>query len=134
VPREAVIWAAYAGASFQPPANLPPNFGNVFKVLNSVESGSAYMDLRLGLAAKATGSAETDAQAKELHDAVQGLLGFARVGFQKGNASMQKLLDGVRVTQERQNVNVYVDAPEEALGQLLTLLPGQTQKGLPRLK
>jgi len=117
IPREAVIWSAYAGG-FEPPKGIPPNFANLVKVLNSIESGSFYLDLRLGLKGKATGSAPTDPAAKELHDALRGLLGFARLGITKGRADMQHLLDGVRVTQDGRNVNVYVDAPEEALEQL----------------
>jgi len=134
VPREAVIWSAYAGG-FEMPKDTPPNFANLGKVLSSVESGSFYLDLRLGLAGKATGTAPTDAGAKELNDALRGLLGFARLGITKGKADMQHLLDGVRVTQEGRNVNVYVDAPEEALGQLADVWLGQTQqKSLPRRK
>jgi hypothetical protein len=108
--------------------------GNLVKVLNSIESGSFYMDLRLGLAAKAAGSSATDASAKELGDALRGLLGFARLGTGKGNAAMGKFLDGIRVTQEGRNVNVYVDAPEEALGQMMDLWLGQARGLLPQLK
>ncbi len=131
IPRAAVIWSAYAGAPMAMPKDLPPNMTNIFKILNSVESGSFYMDLRLGLAAKASGSASTDAGAKELHDALRGLIGFARLGATKGNPAMGKLLDGVRVTQEGRDVNVYVDAPEEALGQLADLWMGQARELLP---
>jgi hypothetical protein len=132
VPREAVIWSVYAGAPIEPPADLPPNSNNLIKVLNSIESGSAYMDLRLGLAAKATGSAGNGPAAKELHDALRGLLGLARAGFPKTGAPMQKLLEGVRVTQDGRNVNLYVDAPEEAFAQVLDLWMGQTRPRLPR--
>jgi hypothetical protein len=125
VPKEAVIWSAYAGAPMAAPKGLPPNMDNLVKILNSVESGSFYMDLRLGLAAKAIGSSPTDAAARELHDAIRGLVGFARLGNGKDNPAMQKLLDGVRVTKEGRNVNVYVDAPEEALGQLADIWIGQ---------
>lgn len=133
VPREAVIWAAYGGGGIDLGPRIPPNFGNLVKVLNSVESGLFYVDLRLGLAAKATGTAPAEPAAKELHDALRGLLGFARLGL-KDKAGTQSLLDGVRVTQDARNVNVYVDAPEEAAGQLFDVWLGQTQKGLPRLK
>lgn len=119
VPPEAVIWSAYAGAPVGLPPGLPPNFNNLLKILNSVESGSAYLDLRLGLAAKATGTAATEAAAKELHDALRGLLGLARVGSQKSALPVQQLLDGTRVTQDGANVNIYVDAREEALAALL---------------
>jgi hypothetical protein len=133
VPREAVIWAAYGGGSIDLGPRIPPNFGNLVKILNSVEAGSFYLDLRLGLAGKATGSAATEPEAKELNDALRGLLGFARIGITKGKADMQHLLDGVRVTQDGRNVNVYVDAPEEAVGQLFDVWMGQTQqKSLPR--
>jgi hypothetical protein len=135
VPREAVIWAAYGGGGIDLGPRVPPNFQNVVKILNSVESGMGYVDLRLGLAAKATGSAATEPAAKELHDALRGLLGFARLGL-KDKAGTQSLLDGIRVTQDARVVNVYIDAPEEAVGQLFDALAGQTQtqKGPPRLK
>ena len=134
VPREAVIWSAYAGAPIDLPRDIPPNLGNLVKILNSIESGSFYLDLRLGLAGKAAGSAATDAAAKELHDALRGLVGFARLGTGKDDAGMKKSLDGVRVTQEGRNVNVYMDAPEEALGQLFDVWMGQTRERPPQLK
>jgi hypothetical protein len=132
VPREAVIWSAYAGSPIDLPPDIPPNMGNLVKILNSIESGSGYLDLRLGLAGKASGSAATEPAAKELHDALRGLLGFARLSTSKDKAEMQRLLDGVRVTQDGRNVNVYVDAPEEALGQLFDAWMGQTKDRLPR--
>ena len=137
VPREAVIWAAYAGAPIDPPQNLPPNFANLVKIMNSIESGSAYMDLRVGVKGKATGSTATDQAGKELHDALRGLLGFARLGTSKENPEMQRMVDAIRVTQEGKNVNVYIDAPEDALTQVLDVFSGRTPvrpplKGLPK--
>ena len=134
VPREAVVWSAYAGGGIDLGPRIPPNLGNLVKILNSVESGALYLDLRLGVAGKASGSTPTEPEAKELHDALRGLLGFARLGLTKGKADTQHLLDGVRVTQEARNVSVYIDAHEQALGQLLDLWVGQPQKSLPRLK
>jgi hypothetical protein len=130
VPREAALWSVYAGPPISLPPNATANMGNAIKILNSIESGSAWLDLRTAVTAKAIGSTASDAKGKELFDALRGLLGLARLMGAKDNVQLQGLLDGVRVTQDARNVNVYLDQPETAITSLFDMLT-TTQGRLP---
>src|SRR5690606_14136081 len=79
IPREAGFWSVYAGSPIELPPNASVNMGNLVKILNSIQSGALYADLRTNLSAKAMGTAETEQAAKELHDSLRGLLGLGRL-------------------------------------------------------
>ncbi|MEO8096809.1 MAG: hypothetical protein ABI811_03860 [Acidobacteriota bacterium] len=127
VPREAAIWSVYAGPPISLPPNAPANLGNLTKVLNSIESGSFYMDLRNAISGKATGYTASDQKAKELHDALRGLLGMAKLMGGKDDAKMQRIYDGLRVTQDARNVNLYVEEQEDAIVTLMNLFMNRPQ-------
>lgn len=124
IPTEAAFWAAYIGG----PVALPPlsgNFANLTKVLNSIQSGLAYLDLRVALNGLATGICGTEQNATELHDALQGLVGLGRMMAPKNQPALGKALDGIRVTKESTKVNVHIDEPEELLDPVLDLWLGR---------
>ncbi len=90
------------------------NAGNMVKILNSIQSGAFYLDLRTNISGKATGIVSSDAGAKELHD-FRGLLGLGRLMEAKEDVKMQKLFDGLRITLDGRNVNLYIEEQENAI-------------------
>jgi hypothetical protein len=134
VPPEAAIWAVFLGSPF--PA-MPQKMGakgdvtvNMTKVLNYIDSGSFYLDLRQGGNGRATTTSANDADAKQLSDALKGMIGLARMmtpqatGGKPGAVpQLMQLLDHLRITQEAQNVNLYIDQPESVIEQLFQLIP-----------
>lgn len=129
IPREAGFWSVYAGSPIDLPANASANMGNLVKILNSIQSGSFYADVRTNISAKATGIVETDQGAKELHDSLRGLLGLGRLMGAKDDVRLQRLFDGIRVTQDGKNVNLYIDESEDAIGTLMDLFNRVTPQG-----
>lgn len=123
VPVTAGIWSVYAGSPITVPAGASANVGNMVKILNSIQSGAFYMDLRTAVSGKATGIAATDAAAKELYDSLRGLLGLGRLMGAKDDVKMQRLFDGLRITQEGKNVNLYIEEQEDAITTLMDLIP-----------
>jgi hypothetical protein len=122
VPVTAGIWSVYAGAPISLPADASANMGNMVKVLNSIESGAFYLDLRSNVSGKMTGITAADANAKELYDSLRGLLGLARLMGSKDDVKMQRLFDGLRITQDGRNVNLYIEEQEDAITTLLDFM------------
>jgi hypothetical protein len=118
IPAGAAFWAATLGSPISVPPNAEGTAATVVKILRSVESGSIYFDLRTAISGKAVGVAANDASAKELHDALRGLLGIAKAMGGKNDVRMQRVLDGLRVTQEGRNVNIYIEEQEDAISTL----------------
>ena len=132
VPVTAGFWSAYAGAPILLPLNASANMGNIVKVLNSIESGAFYLDLRTNISGKATGIAATDQNAKELHDSLRGLLGLGRLMGAKDDVKMQRLFDGLRITQDGRNVNFYIEEQEDAVTTIMNFLTsGALGRGRP---
>ncbi len=123
VPVTAGFWSVYAGSPISVPAGASANMGNMVKILNSIQSGAFYMDLRTAVSGKATGIAATDAAAKELHDSLRGLLGLGRLMGAKDDVKMQRLFDGLRITLDGKNVNLYIEEQEDAITTLMDFLP-----------
>jgi hypothetical protein len=134
IPVTAGFWSVYAGSPISLPANASANTGNMVKVLNSIQSGAFYLDLRTNISGKATGITTSDAGAKELHDSLRGLLGLGRLMGAKDDVKMQKLFDGLRITLDGRNVNLYIEEQESAITILMDFMTrgiGQGRPGAP---
>jgi hypothetical protein len=127
IPPEAAFWAAYVGGPVAIPA-LPGNLANLNKVMNSIQSGLAYLDLRTAVNGLATGICGTEQEAVQLHDALQGLIGMGRMMAPKNQPQLTKLFDGLRVTVESRNVNIHIEEPEDLLDTVLNLVPGARRR------
>ena len=106
IPREAHFWGVYAGG----PVDLPltGNMANVNKMLGMVDSGDFYFDLSAGVKGAVTADS---AQAQQLEDALNGLIGLARMGAPKNQAQ----LGTFQVSRVDRRVSVAVEAPPELL-------------------
>jgi len=124
IPTEAAFWVATVGGPVVP-FPLPGNLGNLNRVLNSIESGLAYLDLRTGVNGLAVGICASEQNANELHDAVRGLIGLGRAVAPKNQPELGKIFDGIRVTLESRKVNVHIDEPEELVDTVLNLMLGR---------
>jgi hypothetical protein len=134
IPVTAGLWSAYAGSPISLPSNAKANTANMVKVLNSIESGAFYLDLRTNVSGKATGISSTDASAKELYDSLRGLLGLGRLMGAKDDVKMQRLFDGLRITQDGRSVNFYIEEQEDAITTLMDLMNaglGQGRRAAP---
>jgi hypothetical protein len=124
IPPEAAFWAAYTGGPVSLP-QMPGNFANLNKVMSTIQTGLAYLDLRTALNGLATGICATEQNANELQTALQGLVGVGRMMAPKNQPEMAKVFDGLRVTVESRKVNVHIDEPEELLDTVLNLAVGR---------
>jgi hypothetical protein len=106
IPREAHFWGVYAGG----PVDLPlrGNMANVNKMLGMVDSGDFYFDLGGGVKGAVTADST---RAQQVQDALQGLIGLAKMGAPKNQA----VFDAIRISRVDRRVSVAIDAPPELL-------------------
>ncbi|MEO5923990.1 MAG: hypothetical protein ABIR70_09200 [Bryobacteraceae bacterium] len=131
IPVTAGFWSVYAGTPISLPPNTPANMNNMVKILNSIQSGAFYLDLHTNVSGKATGITASDAGAKELHDSLRGLLGLGRLMGAKDDVKMQRLFDGLRITLDGRNVNLYIEEQEDAITTLMDLVNRGIGQGRP---
>jgi hypothetical protein len=124
MPAESMFWAVYGGGVTKLPFNAPGDMANINKIIGSIQSGSAYLDLRAAVNGLAIGNCDSDADAKGLYDALRGLSGLARFAIPKDQPELGRVLDGLRITQESHKVNIHIEEPEELVNTMLNLWLG----------
>jgi hypothetical protein len=122
IPHDMQLWGVYSGGPVDLPFALQGNLSNVQKFLELIQQGSYYFDLRTGLNGVVLGVAKNDQDSQQLEAALKGLLGLGRFSTPADPPGLQKLWDGFRVTREAGRVKLYVDQPEEMIGQLVNLM------------
>jgi hypothetical protein len=125
VPYEADVWSVFSGAPPALPEDAAPNLANLARMLRSVDSGVLYLDVNTMITGLVSGTATDEQKGKELHDALRALTGLARMMVPQDRKELQGLLDGVQVTQAGKDVNVRIQAGEEAISALAEALKGQ---------
>ena len=126
MPAEAMLWAVYGGGVKSLPFNAPGDMANVNRIIGSIESGSAYLDLRTGVNGLVTGTCGSDQDAKGLYDALRALVSLGRLTVPKDQPERGKIFDGLRVTQDSHKVYIHVEEPEELVDTFLNLWLGRT--------
>src|SRR5579871_4030906 len=120
---ESITLLAYGGGSID--LNLPGNFANASKVMDSIETGTVYLDLRAGLKAVATGFGKSEQTAQDLQGALQALIGMVRLSAPSSEPGAQRLYDGIHIARDGRRVTVSMEEPEESVEKLLELSGGQ---------
>lgn len=110
----------------------PENFG---RILNSVESLTASADLRNGIALRASGVCATERDAKQIHDALRGLLGLGRLSAPQNEPDLLRFYDSVMIAKEDRTVRFSAQAPLDLVDKLPLIGGGigsSASPGLPR--
>ncbi len=123
IPADAQFWAVYAGGPVD--LGLGGNLANVSKLVNSIQTGSVYFDLRTGLSGVAAGQCSTDQGAEDVQGALKAFIGLARLNTPADQKELQSGLDGLRVTTQDKRVKLYIDVPQNIVDQFLNLWIGR---------
>jgi hypothetical protein len=123
IPSDAQFWAAYAGGPVD--LGFKGNMANFGKLINSIETGSVYFDLRTGLSGVALGECSTDASAEEVQGALKAFVGLGRLNTPTNEKEMQAAWDGMRVTLQEKRVKLYIDVPQNVVDQFINLWMGR---------
>jgi hypothetical protein len=123
IPADAQFWAAYAGGPVD--LGFTGNLGNINKLVNSIQTGSVYFDLRTGLKGVAVGDCSTNQGAEEVQGALKAFIGLGRLNTPAKETEMQAAWDGLRTTLEDKRVKLYIDVPQNVVDQFLGLWVGR---------
>lgn len=119
LPADSQFWAVYAGGSFRLPVREDSNLANINRMIQSVEKGTLSADLRNGLALASTATCATQADAKQVHDALRGLIGIGRLSTPDNQPDMLRIYDAIQVTQDQQKVLVSINVPQDLADEFL---------------
>lgn len=123
IPSDAQFWAAYAGGPVD--LGLGGNLANISKLVNSIQTGSLYFDLRTGLSGVASGECATNASAEEVQGALKAFIGLGRLNTPVDQKELQAAWDGLRVTLQDKHVKLYIDVPQNVVDQFINLWMGR---------
>jgi hypothetical protein len=125
------LWAAFGGGSLHLPIPTTGNLANLNNIVQALQTGSFYLDLRTGLSGVGVGTSRTEKDSQDLEGGLKALIGLGRLSTPKDRPELQRVWDGFRVTQQDREVKLYIEQPEELVGQFLNLTMGRAS-GAPR--
>ena len=123
IPVDAQFWAAYVGGPVD--LGFTGNMANFSKLVQDIQTGSLYFDLRTGLSGVAAGECSTDASAEEVQGALKAFIGLGRLNTPASAKDMQAAWDGMRVTRQEKRVKLYIDVPQNVVDQFINLWVGR---------
>jgi hypothetical protein len=115
-PRNQIFGAGIGGSL--PMADALPsqgNLANLQNLLKALESWTLAADLRSGVKLETEAVYKTEQDAKQIHDALRGLLGIARLSTPADAPELLRMYDAVKVSMQKSTVAVSADVPGEAL-------------------
>ena len=89
--------------------------------MSSLDTMTAYADLRSGLNATVIGTCKSNEDAKSLGDAIRGLIGMGRLSVPENRPEMLRLYDGLKVDQQQGAIRITADVPQNLLDQLVDM-------------
>jgi len=129
IPSESQLWAAYGGGPLHLPIPTTGNLANLNNIVQTIESGSLYLDLRMGLSGVAAGTSRTEKDSQDLEGGLKALVGLGRLSTPKDRPELQRVWDGIRITQQDRSVKLYIEQPEELVEQFLNMTMGRAPGG-----
>jgi hypothetical protein len=107
---------------------LPPevprggNLANIDRLLASIQSGAAGVDLRDGVNLEATADCASANDARLLHDTLRGFIGLGRLNVPDGQRELLRFFDAIQVRYQEQQVRVTARIEPELVDQFLGLV------------
>ena len=128
IPAQSQIWGVGLGSSLA--LGVIPEVGNLANLRNvfqALESWTMAANLSSNLKAEASAVYRTEQDAKQIHDALRGLLGLARLSTPSDAPEMLRLYDGVQISMEKNTVRITADIAADLLDKSLERM-GRSQR------
>ena len=120
VPPGTQVFAVFNGLPMQLPEMKDPNFSNLARVANSIESGWLSVNMSRGLNATVFANCKDDKMAEGLNGAIRGLLGFVRLSTPGDQPDVLKAIDAVDVKQDQNKMRVSANLNEQVVDSLVS--------------
>ncbi|MBI4874158.1 MAG: hypothetical protein HY822_05950 [Acidobacteria bacterium] len=122
LPPGAQVWAAAVGGFGALPVPREGNWANLAKVLAALESGAASLDLSRGAEFSARGVCASEPEARRLQDALNGLLGLARLAAPRLRPELQRFYDSLRIRAEGRDLLLDAALSGELVEELIPMI------------
>ncbi len=99
------------------------NFANFSRMATSLGKATMHADLTDGVDLKADADYPDALLAKQVHDAIRGVLGLVRLKTPEDHPEMLRILDGIRVSTQDRQVLITAVAPFGLIDQIVQALP-----------
>jgi hypothetical protein len=135
LPGKPQVWAVSMGKL--PNLNLPEgsNFGNLERAFSAIDTAVASADLSGGLKLAITAKYTSEAEARQVHGAIRGLIGLGRLTTPPDKPEMLRFFDTFITVQEgsavRVNADIAGDLLEKVVRQLSLYAPGTAEPSRP---
>lgn len=130
LPANAQFWvAAGNGGSLLPEVKEGGPLENYLKLARSLGVATLSADLRQGLDIAAEGHYPDAASARQVQDALKGVIGVARLRTPDSQPDLLRLYDAIRVGGDGGTVRVTVKTPFDLAEKLISLLPESRRPG-----
>ena len=129
LPNDAQLWAAFDGIMVTMPFREDSNLGNVNTMIRSLNSGWVSADLRTGLDLRATGNCRDDASAKQIHDALRGVIGMGRLSTPDNQPDLLRAFDGIKVDQNGNILNITAQVPQDLVDKVADMFLTSSPRG-----
>jgi hypothetical protein len=119
IPSNHSLWAVSLGGL--PDLHLPErsNFRNLVKAFSAIKTATASADLSNGLQLAVVANYTGEAEAKQVHGALRGLLGLARLSAPRDRPELQSVFDAVQIHLAGTTLKVNGDLPSQSVETLL---------------
>lgn len=107
------------------PKNDSIEGSNFARIFASMQNSTFALDLMNGLDLKAVGLCKTAEDAKTLGDAARGFVAIGRLAASQKEPELMSVLDGIRVEERNNELNVFVQMDQRTLEKLLEKKPSR---------
>ncbi len=127
IPPQSQIWGVGLGSSLVALDAIPKqgNLANLRNLFQALESWTMAADLRSSAKIEMSAVYRTQQDAQQIHDALRGLLGIARLSTPSESPELLRLYDGVQISMEKATVGVKADIAAADLDSAVKKLPAK---------
>ena len=117
IPPQSQIFGAGLGGSLPVPEALPGqgNLANLQNLLKALVGWTLAADLRSGVKLSTEAAYKTAQDAKQIHDALKGLLGIARLSTPTDAPEVLQVYDAIKISIDNNTVAVSAQIPAQAV-------------------
>jgi hypothetical protein len=128
IPSQSQIWGVGLGSSLMALDAVPQqgNLANLRNLFQALESWTMAADLAASAKIEANGVYRTGKDAQQIHDALRGLLGIARLSTPSDSPELLRLYDGVQISMEETSVRIKSEIAPADLDSLMRQFPANT--------
>jgi hypothetical protein len=124
IPADSQLWIVFTGRLpdlMGPDLRIPQqgNLANLNRLAASLQSISAYADLRSGINGQIHGIYSMESDARSARDALKAFVGFARLSAPSNQPDLLRAYDGITVTQQSLDVHVNIAEPQDLADKFL---------------